>query len=88
MWRLPPIGYGSSLSRKFKPHVTVARLTQGRPDEIHHWLAANTMFRAVPFIATRFVLFSSAVGREGSSYTAECGFPRGEEYQLEVEDLG
>ena len=32
--------------RKFKPHVTVARLTQGRPDEIHHWLAANTMFRA------------------------------------------
>ena len=74
--------------RRFKPHVTVARLTQGRPNEIHHWLAANSMFRAVPFIAARFVLFSSAIGRGGPRYTAECGFPHGEEYQLEVEELG
>ena len=62
--------------RKFRPHVTVARMNKGRPDEIHHWLAANTMFRAVPFTAHRFVLFSSVPGPEGPNYTAECGFPR------------
>ncbi len=61
--------------RKFKPHVTIARLNKGRPDEIHRWLAANTTFRAAPFLADRFVLFSSALGREGPVYTAECGFP-------------
>ena len=62
--------------RKFKPHVTVARINQGRPDEIHHWLAANTMFRAVPFLARRFVLYSSTLGREGPTYSAECSFPQ------------
>ncbi len=62
--------------RKFRPHVTVARLNKARPTEIRHWLAANTMFRAVPFTAGRFVLFSSALGREGPVYTAECRYPR------------
>ena len=73
--------------RRFKPHVTVARLNQGRPDEIRRWLAANTMFRAVPFTADRFVLFSSALGRRGPSYIAECGFPRGNQFQFEAEDI-
>jgi 2'-5' RNA ligase len=68
---LPPDG------RKFKPHVTVARLNDGDPEEVRGWLQANTLFRSVPFTADRFVLFSSFVGRNGSIYRAEADFPLG-----------
>ena len=61
--------------RKFRPHVTVARLTRARPGEVRDWLAANTLFRAVPFTVERFTLFSSTLGRSGSTYVAECRFP-------------
>ncbi len=61
--------------RKFRPHVTVARLNRGRPGEVRDWLAANTLFRAVPFTVHGFALFSSTLGRSGSNYTVECRFP-------------
>lgn len=61
--------------RRFKPHVTVARLKDVRPAAIRNWLVANSMFRAVPFTVERFVLFSSHVGRNGSIYTPELVFP-------------
>ncbi len=61
--------------RRYHPHVTVARLSRSRPEEVGPWLAANTMFRAVPFTATRFVLYSSAVGGEGPRYRIEAGYP-------------
>lgn len=61
--------------RKFRPHVTVARLNRGRPGEVRDWLAANTLFRAVPFTVAHFTLFSSTLGRSGSNYIAECRFP-------------
>ena len=62
--------------RRFKPHVTVARMNRARPAEVRDWMAANTVFRAMPFTAARFVLFSSTPGREGPAYTPLCGFPR------------
>ena len=61
--------------RRFRPHVTVARLSRARPGEVRDWLAANTLFRAVPFTVDGFALFSSTLGRHGSTYTAECRFP-------------
>ena len=61
--------------RKFRPHVTVARLDRARPGEVRDWLAANTLFRAVPFTVASFALFSSTLGRSGSNYTVECVFP-------------
>jgi 2'-5' RNA ligase len=61
--------------RKFKPHVTLARLKDARPASVKGWLAANTMFKAVPFTVDRFVLFSSRLGREGPTYTPEVVFP-------------
>ena len=61
--------------RRFRPHVTVARLSRARPGAVRDWLAANTLFRAVPFAVERFVLFSSTLGRDGSTYVAECRFP-------------
>ena len=64
-----------SEGRKFRPHVTVARLNRARPGDVRDWLAANTLFRAVPFTVARFTLFSSTLGRSGSSYVAECRVP-------------
>ena len=61
--------------RRFRPHVTVARLDRAGPGEARGWLAANTLFRAVPFTVGRFTLFSSARGRTGPRYTPECRFP-------------
>ena len=61
--------------RKFRPHVTVARLDRARPAEVRDWLAANTLFRAVPFTVARFALFSSTLGRSGPSYRVEWLFP-------------
>lgn len=61
--------------RKFKPHVTLARLRDARASAVSGWLAANTMFKAVPFTVDRFVLFSSHLGRNGSIYTPEVVFP-------------
>ncbi len=61
--------------RKFRPHVTVARFTRARPGAVRGWLAANTLFRAYPFTVERFVLFSSTLGRSGSTYVTECAFP-------------
>lgn len=68
---LPPEG------RKFKPHVTLARLSDGAPEEVLGWLQANAMFRSVPFTANQFVLFSSFLGRNGPIYRAEAEFPLG-----------
>ena len=61
--------------RKFRPHVTVARFNRGRPGEVRHWLAANSLFRAVPFTVARFALFSSMLGRSGPNYKVEWLFP-------------
>ena len=63
--------------RKFHPHVTVARLNNGAPHEVRGWLAANTMFAAVPFAVPRLVLYSSFLGSAGAIHTAEATFPLG-----------
>lgn len=61
--------------RRFRPHVTVARLTRGRPGEVRRWLAANALFRAAPFAVRRFVLFSSAPRAAPPRYCVEGAFP-------------
>lgn len=64
--------------RRYKPHVTLARLNEARPATVRDWLAANAMFRAVPFQVDRFILFSSHLGRNGAIYTPEVEFPLAE----------
>jgi 2'-5' RNA ligase len=61
--------------RKFAPHITIARFNNGSPSTAHAWLAANSMFRAMPFPVEEFVLFSSVKGRNGSIYRVEAAFP-------------
>ena len=61
--------------RKFSPHVTVARLKGAPAPAVADWLAANTLFKAFPFLITRFVLFASYLGRGGPTYEIVEAYP-------------
>jgi 2'-5' RNA ligase len=61
--------------QRFRPHVTVARLNGASPDAVRHWLAANSLFRSIPFAVERFVLFSSMLGKSQALYRAEAEYP-------------
>jgi len=62
-------------NQRFRPHVTVARLNGAQPDTVRHWLAANSLFRAIPFAVERFVLFSSFLGKSAAIYREEAEYP-------------
>lgn len=66
-------------ARRFTPHVTLARLNNGAREPVARWLAANSLFRALPFTVERFALYSSFLGRSGSIYRIEETFPLGQE---------
>ncbi len=61
--------------RKYKPHITLARLNNRSPGLVRHWLSANAMFRAVPFTVASFTLFSSHLGRDKAIHTPEAVYP-------------
>ena len=61
--------------RKYKPHITIARLNRASPGLARDWLASNTMFRAVPFTVDRFTLYSSHLSRDKAIHVAEADFP-------------
>ncbi len=61
--------------RKFKPHVTLARLKNGRRDRVHRWLSDNAFLANAPFPVDRFVLFRSHLNRDGASYEALAEYP-------------
>ena len=59
--------------RKFRPHVTLARFANGA-EAGHHlaqFMASHAQFRAGPWVAEHFSLYSSRTGRSGSIYTEE-----------------
>ena len=62
--------------RKYRPHVTLARFS-GNAETGHHiaqFMASNGMFRAGPWIADAFALYSSRTGRNGAIYTEEAAY--------------
>lgn len=61
--------------RHFTPHVTLARLDRAvTPERVAAFIGANSLFRAAPFRVEYFTLFSSVLGRSGSTYHAEAEF--------------
>lgn len=62
--------------RKFAPHVTLARMKDGRPADAQSYCDDRAMFRLPPYQADRFVLYSSFLSHNGAIYTPE------EEYML------
>ncbi|MBI4185403.1 MAG: RNA 2',3'-cyclic phosphodiesterase [Proteobacteria bacterium] len=66
---LPPEG------RKFRPHVTLARLRDAPGPRIGAWMHEHGLFRAGPVPVEAFVLYSSHPGADGSVYVEEAVYP-------------
>lgn len=58
-------------SRVFKPHITLARLRHGRPEQVARFLERNSRFRLPAFTVERFVLMSSRPNVGGGPYVVE-----------------
>lgn len=61
-------------TRAFKPHVTLARLSNARPDALARFLEKTARIRIEPFFVSRFVLMSSRPRTGGGPYVVEEGF--------------
>jgi len=61
--------------RTFKPHVTIARMKHTRPDAVARLLGRIGAFRSLPFVVSRFVLYSSRPKTGGGPYVVEESFP-------------
>lgn len=62
-------------TRKFTPHVTLARLRNVRPGDIAAFIARAGHFPPLSFTAPRFVLFSSRDSVGGGPYLTEAAYP-------------
>jgi 2'-5' RNA ligase len=58
-------------SRKFAPHVTLARLKDPDLGALHRFIASHNLYRSRVFEVARFVLFSSRPSRGGGPYAVE-----------------
>lgn len=63
------------VTRNFKPHVTIARLKNARPEMLARFLSKFGGFRSEPFYVTHFTLFSSKPHTGGGPYVIEETFP-------------
>ena len=65
----------SADDRRFKPHVTLARMRNSRRDRVHRWLSDNAFLSTAPFPIDRFVLFRSHLNRDGAVYETLAEYP-------------
>ena len=61
-------------TRKFHPHVTLARLDGTKFNRLAKYLEAYGSFLTEEFPVGEFALYSSYLGRNGASYTREAGY--------------
>jgi RNA 2',3'-cyclic 3'-phosphodiesterase len=66
-------------SRKFLPHVTLARLKDAEPRALQRWVEVHSLYSTAPFTVAAFVLFSSRPLKGGGPYGVEA------EYQARFE---
>ena len=62
-------------SRKFTPHVTIARLRNSSSHQVADYFSARGHFSAPVFEPERFVLFSSRDSVGGGPYVVEADYP-------------
>ena len=56
-------------TRRFTPHISLARVRAAPHHRVGPWLEANSLFRAGPFLVDRFVLFESYLAHTGAIYS-------------------
>lgn len=57
-------------SRKFQPHVTLARLREAPLNKITQYMGDYNLFRTEPVLADHFALFQSTLGHRAAQYEA------------------
>ena len=62
-------------TRKFTPHVTVARLRGVAAARVAEYLASRGGLAVEAFVAERFVLYSARDGSGGGPYVVEAAYP-------------
>jgi 2'-5' RNA ligase len=66
---------GLEPDRKYRPHVTLARLRDTSNREVAGYLSTRQPFRTTAFPVSRFVLFSSRASVGGGPYVIEEEYP-------------
>jgi RNA 2',3'-cyclic 3'-phosphodiesterase len=66
---------GLEPDRKYRPHVTLARLRDTPSREVADYLATRQPFRSMSFPVSRFVLYSSRAAIGGGPYVVEADYP-------------
>jgi 2'-5' RNA ligase len=62
-------------TRKFTPHVTLARLRAAPVDRVMDWLADHALMASPPFEVHDFALYSSTLTPNGSVYVPQSVYP-------------
>ena len=62
-------------TRKFKPHITLARLRGTSPGAVMDWLTDNARLASETFAVSSFHLYSSRLTPNGSVYVPEQTYP-------------
>ena len=62
-------------TRKFTPHITLARLKNASPIDVADYIATRGHFPKLTFTAPRFVLYSSRASVGGGPYVVEAAYP-------------
>jgi 2'-5' RNA ligase len=75
---LSRVGFGRD-SRKFAPHVTLARLKASPLNKVAQFVAHYNLYRAESFLVSQFCLYSSHLASEGALHQKEVA------YDLEME---
>ncbi|OUR78797.1 2'-5' RNA ligase [Alphaproteobacteria bacterium 46_93_T64] len=60
--------------RRFKPHITLARIHRSPYEKVREYLSEYSLFRTRPFHVDHFSLFSSVLGQGGPHYEEEIIF--------------
>jgi RNA 2',3'-cyclic 3'-phosphodiesterase len=66
---------GLEPDRKYKPHVTLARLRDTSSRQVADYLSTRQPFRSNLFPVSRFVLYSSRASVGGGPYVVEAEYP-------------
>jgi len=61
-------------SRRFSPHVTLARLRRAPAGRVEQFIVDHAQFRTEPFPVEQFILYSSFLSSSGAIHTREVAY--------------
>jgi len=62
-------------TRRYAPHVSLARLRNASEAKLHGFLEEHALFRAAPFRVERFSLVASYLTKSGAIYEDQADYP-------------